>query len=245
MSIEWLLLFLFLALLAEILGTLGGFGSSLFFIPIASYFLDYHEVLGITGLFHVSSNLTKVGFFRKGIDINLLLYLGIPAVLLVLLGSWLSARLQSSYLEFGMGVFTIVSGILLFLFRNKTIERRKWLTIGGGVLSGFLAGFFGTGGAIRGITLSMYELSVGTFIATSAAIDLAVDVSRSAVYISSGFLNWDILYLIPLLFLISILGTWIGKKILDLVSIHQFKVMVTILVILTGLFTCIEIVWKG
>ena len=91
----------------------------------------------------------------------------------------------------------------------------------------------------------MYELSVGTFIATSAAIDLAVDVSRSAVYISSGFLSWEVLYLIPLLFVVSILGTWIGKKILDHVSINQFKGMVILLVILTGLFTCIEIIWKS
>jgi hypothetical protein len=42
-----------LALLAEILETVGGFASSLFFIPIASYFLDIHSVLGITALFHV------------------------------------------------------------------------------------------------------------------------------------------------------------------------------------------------
>jgi len=244
MTIEFLLLFLLLALIAEVLGTLGGFGSSLFFIPVASYFLEYHEVLGITGLFHVSSNLTKVGFFRKGIDKNLLLYLGIPAVLLVLLGSWLSTKLQSNFLEFGLGVFTIISGVLMFVYRKKTIPRNKGITIVGGVLSGFFAGFFGTGGAIRGITLSMYDLSMGTFIATSAAIDLAVDMSRSAVYISSGFVKWDIVYLIPLLFFVSILGTWLGKRILDRVSIHQFKAMVTVLVILTGVFTCLEIIWN-
>jgi len=30
-------LFLFLALIAEILGTIGGFGSSVFFVPIANF----------------------------------------------------------------------------------------------------------------------------------------------------------------------------------------------------------------
>ena len=58
-------LFLFLALIAEVLGTIGGFGSSLFFIPIASYFLDFQSALGITALFHLSSNLSKLGLFRK------------------------------------------------------------------------------------------------------------------------------------------------------------------------------------
>jgi uncharacterized membrane protein YfcA len=62
--LENLYLFILLALLAEIAGTVGGFGSSLFFVPIASYFLDFHSVLGITALFHVSSNLSKIAFFR-------------------------------------------------------------------------------------------------------------------------------------------------------------------------------------
>ena len=51
---DHLLLFIILALFAEILGTIGGFGSSSFFIPIATMFLDIHSVLGVTALFHVS-----------------------------------------------------------------------------------------------------------------------------------------------------------------------------------------------
>jgi uncharacterized membrane protein YfcA len=56
--LEHLPLFILLSLIVEVLGTIGGFGSSLFFVPIASYFLDFHSVLGITALFHVLSNLT-------------------------------------------------------------------------------------------------------------------------------------------------------------------------------------------
>ena len=51
-------LFYFLALIAEILGTLSGFGSSILFVPLASYFFDVKEVLGITAMFHVFSNLS-------------------------------------------------------------------------------------------------------------------------------------------------------------------------------------------
>ncbi len=39
-----IVLFILLALLAEILGTIGGFGSSVFFVPIASLFLEKHGV---------------------------------------------------------------------------------------------------------------------------------------------------------------------------------------------------------
>ena len=65
--LENLPFFILLAFIAEILGTVGGFGSSLFFVPIASYFLDFHSVLGITALFHVSSNLAKIALDRKSV----------------------------------------------------------------------------------------------------------------------------------------------------------------------------------
>ncbi len=77
------ILFIVLALLAEILGTIGGFGSSVFFVPIASLFLDFQSVLGITAIFHVSSNITKIVFFKHGFDKGLILKVGIPALVLL------------------------------------------------------------------------------------------------------------------------------------------------------------------
>lgn len=57
--------FLFLVLLAEILGTVGGFGSSVFFVPVANYFFKFQTVLGLTALFHLASNVVKIAFFKK------------------------------------------------------------------------------------------------------------------------------------------------------------------------------------
>ena len=37
-------LFLFLAFLSEIVGTVGGFGSSVFFVPMAQFFLEFKTV---------------------------------------------------------------------------------------------------------------------------------------------------------------------------------------------------------
>ena len=71
-------LFFILALLAEILGTLSGFGSSILFVPIASLFLDFKIVLGITAVFHVFSNLSKLVLFQKSIEKNIAFKLGDP-----------------------------------------------------------------------------------------------------------------------------------------------------------------------
>ena len=232
-----LLLFLFLALLAEILGTIGGFGSSLFFVPIASYFYDFHTVLGITALFHVTSNLTKIYFFRKGFDKNLIIKIGIPAVLFVVVGAYISKFIETTYLEIALAIFLLLVSLIFLIFKYLTIKPSTLNAVSGGILSGIFAGLLGTGGAIRGITLAAFNLKTEVFIATSAIIDLAIDLSRSVVYIANGYVQNEILYLIPLLLIVSVIGTFIGKKILNKMSDKQFKTIVLILIFITGLVT--------
>ncbi len=241
---ENLALFILLALLAEILGTVGGFGSSLFFVPIASYFLDFHSVLGITALFHVSSNITKIAFFRKGFDKKLLLTIGVPAVLFVIIGSFISKYIETKILEIALAAFLILISLFFLVFKNISIKPTLSNSILGGTLSGLIAGLLGTGGAIRGMTLAAYNLKMEVFIATSAIIDLAIDSSRSFVYTYNGYVHQHDLYLIPILLAVSIVGTYIGKKILSRISETQFKSIVLVLILITGLITLFKIIFN-
>ncbi len=239
---ENLLLFILLALLAEILGTVGGFGSSLFFVPIASCFLDFHSVLGITALFHVSSNLSKIAFFRKGFDKKLIVSIGIPAVSFVIVGAFLNKFIETKILEFSLAIFLIIVSLILLIFKNLELKPTLSNSIGGGIFSGLIAGLLGTGGAIRGMVLTAYNLKMEVFIATSAIIDLGIDSSRSVVYYLNGYVHKDDLYLIPILLIVSVVGTFTGKKILTRVSEKQFKSIVLILVLLTGIVTLSKII---
>lgn len=236
-SFEQLIYFIILALVAEILGTIGGFGSSMFFVPIASYFLDFHAVLGITALFHVSSNLTKIYFFRKGYSGRLIINIGVPAVIFVILGSYISKFIRTDILEILLGCFLILVSLTLLLLKQIIIKPTLANSVAGGVLSGLIAGLLGTGGAIRGITLSAFNLPSAVFISTSAIIDLGIDSSRSVVYYHNGYITSDIFYLVPILLMVSIAGTFIGKKILIRMTEKQFKSTVLYLALLTGIIT--------
>ena len=232
--IEHIFLFIALALIAEIIGTVGGFGSSLFFIPIASYFLDFHSVLGITAVYHVMSNLTKIALFRQGVDKKVIFWIGIPSVIFVIIGAYLSSYFQAKWLELFLAIFLIVLSIVLFVYSNIKLKPNFVNSFSGGVLSGFLAGVIGTGGAIRGIVLASFDLSPSAFIATSSIIDLSIDLSRSVVYFFNGFVHPHDLYLLPILAVVSIVGTFLGKKIVLKLSNDQFKKGVLILVFITG-----------
>ena len=182
-------IFLFLALIAEIVGTVGGFGSSVFFVPVANFYFDFYSVLGLTALFHLSSNLSKIFLFRKGLDKKLLMQIGIPSVLFVIIGGFLSKYVNSQYLEVILGIF-LVTFSLFFLIKNKVIVLpNKKNAILGGSLSGFSAGLLGTGGAIRGLTMAAFNLEKSVFIATSAFIDFMIDFSRTFVYYQNGYIH--------------------------------------------------------
>ncbi|MCB0279463.1 MAG: sulfite exporter TauE/SafE family protein, partial [Calditrichaeota bacterium] len=109
-------------------------------------------------------------------------------------------------------------------------------------LSGFLAGVLGTGGAIRGLTLSAFNLEKQVFIATSAVIDLCIDLSRSVVYFFNGFIHQHDLYLLPFLLIASIAGTLIGKQILKQLNQDQFRKLVLYLILGIGMVTLFSVI---
>ena len=218
-------LFFLLALLAEIIGTISGFGSSILFVPLASIFINFKLVLGITAVFHVFSNLSKIFLFQKGIDRNIAIKLGIPAVLFVILGAYLTSVIPLKEIELSMNLILVLT-ILLISGAGKKIKQTNFNLYTGGVISGFMAGLIGTGGAIRGITLAAFGLEKDIFIATSALIDLGVDTSRAVVYILQGYFQQEHIVFIPFLIIIAILGSYLGKKVLAYLPEKYFHYVV-------------------
>ncbi|MHA8051262.1 sulfite exporter TauE/SafE family protein [Aquirufa sp. ROCK-SH2] len=225
-------LFFVLALLAEIIGTVSGFGSSILFVPLAAAFLDFKLVLGITAVFHVFSNISKIYLFQTGIDKKIVFKLGLPAVIFVILGAILTKYIPQKEIEIGMNF--IILGVAIYLISGQAGKLKQSNTnlYGGGIISGFLAGLIGTGGAIRGIILAAFNLEKSAFIATSAIIDFGVDSSRALVYIYHGYFQLQHLVLIPFLIIISIIGTYLGKLILTKISDQIFKYIVLGVIIL-------------
>jgi len=230
-----ILLFLILALISEIIGTIGGFGSSVFFVPVAEFFFDFKTVLMLTAIFHDFSNTSKLILFRKHIDFKLLLLFGIPSTVFVIIGAYLSNVLHYQYNELILGIFLIAFSTLIFLKPTFQLPISKVSSITGGSAAGFLAGLIGTGGAIRGMSLAAFNLEKNIFIATSAAIDFFVDISRTVVYFQNGYYQPSHLLYLPFLLIVAYLGSWIGKKLLGKISQENFRKIVLTLLFIIGI----------
>jgi hypothetical protein len=230
-----MIVFYILALLSEVAGTIGGFGSSVFFVPLASFFFEPKVVLGLTAFFHVFSNLAKLIMFRQFIDKRTFLLFGLPSVIGVIAGGLLATQLSFYYAELIMGVFLLLFAFYFLKNPDAQFEASKRNAITGGTTAGFLAGLIGTGGAIRGAAMAAFNLEKNFFVGTSAAIDMGVDFSRSVIYWADGFINSNDLWYLPGLIIVSFLGSWIGKLLLNKISQIYFRKIVLVLVGIIGI----------
>lgn len=229
------ILFWLAAFFAEVIGTMAGFGSSTVFLPIALLFLDFRVALILVAIFHISGNIGRITFFRYGFDRRLLLIFGIPSVTLTLVGALLVNYTPQFFLKLILGFFLIVYSLASLLKPGFSFLPNEKNGLIGGSLSGFFAGLIGTGGALRGAFLTSFNLEKSVYISTAAAVSLAVDVTRIPVYFGSGFLESQFYYYIPILFIIAILGSFTGNKIVNKIPQSKFRKFVLLTIALVSL----------
>lgn len=233
-----MLLILGIALLtiaAGAIGTITGFGTSTIMVPVLLLFLPLPQTLLLVGIIHFFADLWKIALFRQGVRWKLIFGFGIPGVAL----SFLGARLVFAFPEYALsrtlGALLILYVLFLFWKPQFKLHPSMPTAVSGGALSGFLAGIFGVGGAVRGAFLSAFDLPKAVYIATSGAIGIAIDASRLATYIAGGTriglpLQWGLLFFIPA----SYAGALLAQKIVGHIPQKRFRIVVAVFLLLVG-----------
>jgi uncharacterized membrane protein YfcA len=228
------IIFIVIAFLAEIAGTIIGFGSSTLSLPFAVLLFNFEAALVLVAFLHIFGSLSKISFFKEGLKWGIITRFGIPSALAGFVGALLVTHLDQNLLRGLLGIF-LVSYVLYSAKRHSPTKANTISLMTGGSLSGFLAGLIGTGGALRGAFLNAYNLPKEHYIATAAATALMVDSVRIVIYVKNGFLNSEHYFYLPILLLIAIIGTWLGKLIVEHVSQKKFKNLVLIGLLMVGI----------
>lgn len=205
-----MILFLLYAFIAEIVGTILGFGSATLLTPFAAFFMDIKVVIPLVAVFHFLGVLFRAILFKGSIVWKIAALFTLPGILFSLLGAALVFLLPSRAIEIALGIFLLVYGFLELSGREIFLPKRDQFVLAGGALVGFLAGITGTVGPLRTAFLASFKLSKEKFLGTSAAIAVFVDLTRVGVYWGSGLLNVSLAMGIALV-LVAFLGTWVGK----------------------------------
>ncbi|OGG61383.1 sulfonate transporter [Candidatus Kaiserbacteria bacterium RIFCSPHIGHO2_02_FULL_49_34] len=222
---EWI--FLSIAFFAEVAGTIAGFGSSTIALPLALFLFDFQTALVLVAFLHIFGNIGRIGFFRHGLDKGLLLRFGVPSIALTLVGALLVQSVPQDILKMILGVFLILYVFWAWTGKRTVTPSLTTSVIGGGV-SGFFAGLIGTGGALRAAFLTSFHLSKERYIATAATIALMVDITRLPVYLAGGFLSPEHSRMIPVLLVVALVGTYVGKIIVRNVPQMLFRHVVLV-----------------
>src|SRR3990167_4199718 len=229
-------LFFFLAaFVAEVIGTMAGFGSSTIFLPLALLFVDFKTALVLVAFLHIFGNIGRISFFRHGLDKRIIIVFGIPSIILTLVGAFIVNYVSQEVLKGILGMFLVIYAVVSLWKEELKITPSLSNSLIGGGLSGFLAGLIGTGGALRGAFLTAFGLPKEKYIATAASIALAVDLTRIPVYLQQGFLDQKYYWYLPVLVVLAFAGSFTGKQIVQRLPQDKFKKVVLVAILLIGL----------
>jgi uncharacterized membrane protein YfcA len=237
--------FLILAFFSELIGTLSGVSSSALFVPLGQLFESMQVTLALTATLHILGNSMRTVMYRKNINWALTLKFGIPSILFAGLGAQYSDYFSKQVYSIALGLFLIgISSYFLF-FKTKLIIKGKWLPYIGGGLSGLLTGLIGSGGAVRSLALTTFNLNPLAFIATSTLIDFGGDILRLVIYLKKGYLNQEHYFYIPFLIVVVFVANILAKRWIQHIPKEQFKKIVLIFVFIMGLVSIVTSFFEG
>ncbi|MBN3041143.1 MAG: sulfite exporter TauE/SafE family protein [Candidatus Omnitrophica bacterium] len=222
--------------LAAIIGTISGFGISTIMIPVMTLFYPLPTVLLFVAIIHLCGDIWKIILFKKGANWKLIAAFGIPGIIMSYLGASITLTIPAVSLKKLLGIFLILYVVYLFMKQKWKIPKTNISSVIGGSLSGFFAGIFGVGGAIRGAFLSAYDLPKETYIYSAGMIAFFIDISRITKYLTGGMtLNKYLLILLLFLVPLSFIGAFTAKKIVNFIPQKSFRLVIAVLLGFIGL----------
>jgi uncharacterized membrane protein YfcA len=229
-------LILFVVIVASGIGTMTGFGTSTIMVPIMLLLYPVPQTLFFVGIIHFFGNVWKLLLFRRGLKWRLILSFGIPGIAATFIGASLVFDLPRAVFSKVLGSVLILYVIYLFVKSSFKIKPSLIFGACGGALSGFLAGVFGIGGAVRSLFLTAFDLPKAAYITTAGAIAIFIDTTRLTTYFIKGarlptLLLYGLLLFIPA----SFLGAAIAKRIVDKIPQEHFRKIVAVFLLMMGI----------
>lgn len=209
--------------IASIIGTI--IGSAMLILPPTMIFfgIPAHTAIA-TGRFSMVGigigNATRLSM-RNMIQLRYVLPFAIAGVIGAVFGAFYLARINEHVLKVLMGIFMIVISLFILFedfvmslkSKSKISSKHHFLSIISGLLIGAYISFIGGGGATIVIFLLVliYGLQFKDAVANQKAVTLPISIITTIIFIYQGLIDYKIG--IPL-FLVNIVGGWIGVGLL-------------------------------
>jgi len=216
--------------------SVSGFGVGSLLTPALVPGLGMKLAVAAVTIPHLIGTSLRLWQMRQHVDRHVLRSFGLASAGGGLGGALLSYWLQSAAL---IGIFAALlifaglSGLTGLVKKMRFHGRAAWLA---GVVSGLLGGLVGNQGGIRSAALLGFELRRDAFVASATAIALLVDGARLPVYLVT---QWEgiasAIFPIAIATVGVLVGTLVGRRILERIPESVFRKAVSFMLILLGI----------
>lgn len=231
--LRWILLAL-AALLASTLAAVAGFGGAAVLLPAIVAVFGIREAIPILTVAQLIGNASRVWFNRCELDWRVVGWFALGAVPLGLLGGYLFAKAPLVALTRLLGAFLL----LVVVWRHirpkpKSFPVESFAGIGAG--ASFLSALLGSVGPIMAPFFLAYGLVKGAYIGTEALSTVVMHIVKLIAYRQTAVLTLSGALIGLGLGPVMILGSFLGKHILDRLPEKVFVAIIEGVLIVAGL----------
>jgi uncharacterized membrane protein YfcA len=231
--VQWIVLAL-TALLASTLAAVTGFGGAAVLLPVLVAAFGVREAIPVLTVAQLIGNGSRVWFNRKELNWRVVGWFALGAVPMALLGGYLFAKAPLAALTRLLGAFLL----LIVVWRRLRPRRQKsfpitaFAGIGGG--ASFLSALLGSVGPIMAPFFLAFGLVKGAYIGTEALSTVVMHVTKLVAYRQTAVLTGAGVVIGLALGPIMILGSFLGKRIVDRLPEKVFVAIIELVLVVAG-----------
>jgi uncharacterized membrane protein YfcA len=223
------------ALGASTLGGVAGFGAGVILIPLVAWTLGAKATVPVLTVTMLLGNGARVWFSRREIEGRVVVAFLVGALPTSALGAVLYAGLDGEWISRMLGTFMLLAVPLRrwLMRRGVAIRLAHFPVIG--VVFGFLSSLVGSVGPIMTPFFLGHGLRRGAYIGTEALCTVGTYVARGIVFGRYALLTPSTVLVGLYLGGISILGAWVGRRIVERMTDRTFLILIEALLVVLGL----------
>jgi len=228
------------ALVASILAAVAGFGGAVIMLPVLVWAVGIQDAIPILTIAQLIGNLSRVIFNKRELKWPVIWRFALGAVPAAVVGGIIFATTPATALVRLLGVFLIV----MVVYRHTRWGKSAKLTLRGfiplGAASGILSAVLGTVGPFAAPFFLSFGLIKGAYIGTEAMTAVIMHITKLGVYGSYALIGVRTLLIGIAIGLVMILGTFLGKRILNKVPERIFPYIIEGTMLVAGIIFLIR-----
>jgi len=231
------------SILSWFVSTIAGGGSSLLLMPIIGFFLGAAAIAPVTTVGGIFGNIERVIAYRNRIHWGIVLWEAPGAIVGSVIGAFTLAQIQVEWIGIFVALFLIGSALSYFLKNLKPSSEapkqqfliQTWYFLPAGFIYAILSGIIGSMGSLLAPMYIGFGLQKEELLATQALTRAIIHIVKVFAYSFFGILVTQHIIYGLVTGLTAIPGNWLGHLALQRISEMQFRQLVMIFILVSGL----------